>query len=225
MNDIAVDTEHFPGSDWDVVAPESLGIDPQRLAGATEEIFTIDKRYGFLVAKNGRIVHEHYLRDASATNPIYSVTKGFGATLIGIAQQQGILHVDDPVSEWLPVHHPDITDDATIKHLLNMTAGRSPAGSWWQYNSNEILNSLTGILWLAAGIPPVEFYEKYLRAPLNLSFEWPSNSKGWVRLAVRDRCPLSRQPTAILHAWVCSGFAAATGAANRWWMRHSFRTV
>lgn len=190
MNDIATSKDGFPGSEWDLAEPASEGIDPNKLDKATREIFAIDKRYGFLVARQGRIIHEHYLRDAAATNPIFSVTKGLGATLIGIAQHQGLLHVEDPVSDWLPVHHPDIAEDARIKHLLNMTASRSPAGSWWAYNSNEILNSLTGILWLASGIPPVTFYEKYLRAPLGLSFEWPSNSRGWIQIGSQGPLPV-----------------------------------
>ncbi|MCB1691608.1 MAG: serine hydrolase [Pseudomonadales bacterium] len=190
MNDIAANQRVFPGTEWALATPESMGIDAGKLARATEEIFTIDKRFGFLVAKHGRIVHEHYLRDASATNKIFSATKGLGATLIGIAQAQGILHVDDLVSDWLPVHHPDIAEGAQIRHLLNMTASKSPAGSWWQYNSAEILNSLTGILWLASGMPPVRFYEKYLRAPLGLSFEWPSNNKGWIQIGSQGPLPV-----------------------------------
>lgn len=190
MNDVATASVYFPGPVWETATPESMGLNADALARATREIFTIDKRYGFLVASHGKIVHEHYLRDASATNHIFSVTKGWGATLIGIAQQHGMLHVDDPVTDWLPVHHPDIASDARIKHLLNMTASKSPAGSWWQYNSAEILNSLTGILWLASGMPPAAFYEKYLRAPLQLSFEWPSNSRGWIQIGSRGPLPV-----------------------------------
>ncbi|HKI74610.1 MAG TPA: serine hydrolase, partial [Pseudomonadales bacterium] len=190
MNDVSSTEGHFPAAEWETAAPESVGLDADRLERATREIFTIDKRFGFLVARQGKIVHEHYLRDASATNKIYSVTKGWGATLIGIAAQRGLLHVDDYVRDWLPVHHPDIAEDAQIKHLLNMTASRSPAGSWWQYNSNEILNSLTGILWLASGMPPVEFYEKYLRSALQLSFEWPSNPRGWIQIGSQGPLPV-----------------------------------
>ncbi len=183
----------FPESEWRLGHPEDYGLDPARLEKATREIFSIDKRYGFLLVKEGVLVHEQYLRNAEATNEIFSLTKGLGVTLVGIAQRKGLLHVDDLVSDWLPVRHPDISEDARIKHLLNMTASRSPAGSWWEYNSAEILNSVPGILWLATGIPPSEFYERYLRGPVGLSFEWPSNDRGWIQIG-------SLGPLAVIRA-------------------------
>ena len=64
---------------------------------------------------------------------------------------------------------------------------------WWQYNSAEILNSLTGILWLTSGMPPVEFYRKTLRKELGLSFDWPSNEKGWIQIG-------SQGPLAVIEA-------------------------
>ena len=180
----------FPDNDWLIEAPEAHDLDRARLDQATRAIFAIEKRCGFLVVKDGVIVHEHYERDATATNHIFSLTKGLGATLVGIAQQQGLLNLDDLVSTWLPVHHPDIAEGAQIKHLLNMTASRSPVGSWWQYNSAEILNSVPAILWQASGMPPVEFYERYLRAPLGLSFQWPSNARGWVQIGSQGPLPV-----------------------------------
>lgn len=180
----------FPGADWACAAPEALGLDRGRLDRATREIFAIDKRYGLLVVKDGVIVHEHYLRNAAATNPIYSLTKGLGATLVGIAERRGELRLDDAVSDWLPVHHPDIAAGAQIGHLLNMTASREPLGSWWQYNSNEILNSVPGILWLASGLTPLEFYRERLRAPLQLGFDWPHNGRGWIQIGSQGPLPV-----------------------------------
>jgi len=189
MNDFT-EGAHFPGTEWDHADPRDAGIDPERLQRATDAIFAIEKRYGFLVAQGGRIVHEHYARGPAATNPIFSVTKGWGATLVGVAEAKGLLSVDDPVRDWLPVHHPDIAKDATLLNLLNMTAGREPAGSWWQYNSNEILNSLTGIVWLASGMPPVEFFRQYLKIPMQLSFDWPANPRGWIQIGSQGPLPV-----------------------------------
>ena len=180
----------FPDVEWRTAPPEAHGLDAGTLETATRQIFEIEKRYGFLVVKNGVVVHEHYSRGAHSTNHIFSLTKGLGATLVGIAQRQGLLHVEDLVADWLPVRHPDIADGARIKHLLNMTASRSPVGSCWQYNSAEILKSVPAILWHASGMPPVEFYERYLRAPLGLSFAWPSNARGWIQIGSRGPLPV-----------------------------------
>ena len=181
---------NYPDSQWDTGVPEDFGLDSARLKAAVDEIYGIEKRYGVLVIKDGVIIHEKYRRGANAVNKIFSLTKGFGATLIGIAQQQGMLSVHDKISDWLPVHHPEITADAEIRHVLNMTASEAPAGNRWRYNSNFILNSLTGILWLASGRTPVEFYREFLKEPLQLSFDWPSNPRGWIQIGSQGPLPV-----------------------------------
>jgi hypothetical protein len=55
----------FPGSEWTIEPPEAQGLDPERLKAAASEVFEVQKRYGFLVAKGGVIVHETYARDAA----------------------------------------------------------------------------------------------------------------------------------------------------------------
>ena len=54
-------------------------------------------------------------------------------------------------------------------------ASRAPVGSFWEYNSGSILNSVPNILWLASGMTPHAFYEELLRTPLGLGFDWPHN--------------------------------------------------
>ncbi|MEM7366011.1 MAG: serine hydrolase [Pseudomonadota bacterium] len=183
-------TTDFPGVDWETAEPEEMGMDAATLASVADTIFDIETRYGFLVVKRGRVVYERYKRDVNATNHIFSVTKGLGATLIGIAEHQGLLSTSDRIADWLPVHHPDIAPDAQIRHVLNMTAGSEPAGTHWAYNSNYILNSLTGILWLASGMSPASFYEKNLKQPIQLSFDWPSNDKGWIQIGSQGPLPV-----------------------------------
>ena len=180
----------FPDHKWAIDRPEAHGLDSGLVTKAADEIFAIPKRYGVLVVKDGVIVHEKYERDASATNRIFSITKGFGATLIGIAAQQGFLSVNDRICDWLLVFHPEISPDAEIRHILNMSASRQPAGSWWEYNSNFILNSLTGLLWLASGRTPVAFYNEFLKAPLHLNFDWPANEKGWIQIGSQGPLPV-----------------------------------
>ena len=209
MNDARTDGNVFPDREWDTAQPEDHGLDSEKIEAAAAEIFTIEKRYGFLLVKDGVILHERYKRDAAATNHIFSVTKGLGATLVGIAQQQGMLHVNDLVSDWLPVHHADIAEGAEIRHLLNMTASRTPVGSWWQYNSAEILNSMTGILWLASGSTPHQFYTERLRQPLGLDFDWPCNERGWIQIGSQGPLPVieasHRDMARLGHLWLNRG--------------------
>jgi len=97
----------FPGMDWNVEAPEDHGLDAGRLADAAKAVGEIERRYGFLVIKSGAVVHETYYEgDAASKYHTFSITKGFGATLVGIALTQGCLTAKDLIWDWLPSPPP-----------------------------------------------------------------------------------------------------------------------
>src|SRR3954451_22099253 len=103
--------------DWAEMSPRDAGLDPAKLAQAAAAARRIETRFGFLVVKDGAIVHETYYEgDATSRHKVFSITKGFGASLVGIAQTKGLLNVKDKVFDWLPIHHPDIKDGATVEH-------------------------------------------------------------------------------------------------------------
>jgi CubicO group peptidase (beta-lactamase class C family) len=177
--------------DWPVCSPESAGLDPAKLAAATEAVRRIDTRCGFLIVKDGAIVHETYFEgNADTRHKVFSITKGFGASLVGIAQTKGLLDVKDKVFDWLPIHHPDIKADATIEHILAMTAAGDVERNTYQYTSGPILNSLPNILWLATGRSPAQFYDEELAAPLGLTMVWPRTAKGWMQIGNRGPMPV-----------------------------------
>jgi CubicO group peptidase (beta-lactamase class C family) len=177
----------FPGESWETSSPEAHGLDAAKLARAAEAVRSIEERYGFLVVKNGVIVHESYfLGDQDSLYPIYSAAKSFASTLVGIAQTKGLLNVKDKVADWMPIHQPGIAEGATIEHVLTMTAAGEPPGSRFHYASgSNNLNILPNILWLASGMSPYEFYRQELAAPLHLSLEWPHTEKGWLQIGTQ----------------------------------------
>ena len=177
--------------DWAEMSPRDAGLDPAGLAQAAAAVRRIETRYGFLVVKDGAVVHETYYQgDATSRHKVFSITKGFGASLVGIAQSKGYLSVKDKVSDWLPVHHPDIKDGATIEHILAMTAAGDPGRNTYQYTSGPILNSLPNILWLASGRSPARFYDEELAAPLGLTLTWPRTARGWMQIGNRGPMPV-----------------------------------
>ena len=181
----------FPNGDWELESPAAHGLDASLLDNAASEVAQVTERYGLLVVKDGVIVFETYYRgDAGSRWPIFSLTKGFGAALTGIAQTRGWLDVKDQVSDWLPYHTPDIVEGATIEHLLSMTAGHAPLGSTYAYTSGPILNTLPNILWEAAGMPPRDLYAEHLAGPLELEMAWPSTAKGWMQIGNRGPMPV-----------------------------------
>ncbi|MCJ8168696.1 serine hydrolase domain-containing protein [Atopomonas sediminilitoris] len=76
-----------------------------------------------LVIKDGEIVYERYAGENSAQTPhlLWSVSKSVWATVLGVAQQQGVLSLDQSVSEHYPPlkAHPQIT----YRHLLHWASG------------------------------------------------------------------------------------------------------
>ncbi len=181
----------FPKAEWEVASPDAFGLDAAKLDAAAAAVRGVEERFGFLVVKGGVIVHEtYYSGDRHSKYRTFSVTKGYGSSLVGIAQTRGLLNVKDHVTDWLPYHHPDIKEGATIEHILSMTAGHDPVGSTYQYTSGPILNTLPNILWLASGMPPHRFYEQELAAPLGLSLTWPQTGRGWFQIGNRGPMPV-----------------------------------
>jgi CubicO group peptidase (beta-lactamase class C family) len=181
----------FPGAEWKVESPEAHGLSTEKLIAAAEDVKKIEKRWGFLVVKDGVIVHETYWGgDKDTKGKVFSVTKGFGASLIGIAQSQGKLNVKDKVSDWLPIHHPDIKAGATIENVLAMTAAGDPEQHKFAYTSGPILNTLPNILQLATGRTPAEFYDTELAKPLGLTCTWPRTEKGWMQIGNQGPMPV-----------------------------------
>jgi CubicO group peptidase (beta-lactamase class C family) len=116
--------------------------------------------YGMLMLHNGKIVKEQYWNGWDKTNryPLNSAYKSIVATVTGIAQQEGLLNINDRTSKYLgtgwttaPLAKENLI---TIKHQLTMTTGlnenvpddncitpacltyRADAGtSWYYYNA------------------------------------------------------------------------------------------
>jgi len=81
----------------------------------------------FLVARDGELVYEGYFNDSDreATQTSFSAAKSFASTLVGIAESEGLLALDDPVT----THIPELLDrderfaDISIGDLIAMSSG------------------------------------------------------------------------------------------------------
>jgi CubicO group peptidase (beta-lactamase class C family) len=81
-----------------------------------------------IIEVDGHTVFEHYYRgSASDTSNVFSATKSFVGTLIGIALADGSLRsVDQTLGELLPAYAADMEPEEaaiTLRQLLTMTAG------------------------------------------------------------------------------------------------------
>ena len=81
---------------------------------------------GLLVLKDGKIVHERYLRGADQSSRLtsWSMAKSVVSTLIGLAKAQGkIRSLQDKVSVYVPELAGSAYGDARIVDLLQMSSG------------------------------------------------------------------------------------------------------
>ena len=82
------------------------------------------------VEQGGRLLYESYLPGWSASTPhkIYSGTKSFVAVAALIAQQEGLLRLDEKASDTLTEWRGDARRSITIAQLLSHTSGLDPDG-------------------------------------------------------------------------------------------------
>jgi CubicO group peptidase (beta-lactamase class C family) len=122
---------YFPPNNpgvWDTLSPASLGWCQPKIDSLYLFLDSSDTR-AFILLKDGRIVLEQYFNGHTAGDFWYwaSAGKTLTATLVGIAQQEGWLHISDTSQHYLGQGwtncSPGQEEKITIRHQLTMTSG------------------------------------------------------------------------------------------------------
>jgi CubicO group peptidase (beta-lactamase class C family) len=121
----------WPTQGWRTTTPEEQGMDSGQLTQMLVEVEQKDlDLHSLLVIRHGAIVSETYFGAYHADTPhvLYSVTKSFIATLVGIAIDRGLIDtVDHPVLDYFPdiaIKEPNpLRETMKLEHLLTMTTG------------------------------------------------------------------------------------------------------
>jgi len=146
----------------------------------------------FMVLHDGKIVMEEYFDDHSATNPWYwaSAGKTLTTTIVGIAQEEGLIHIDDKVSDYLGTGWTSAAADKealiTNKHLLSMNSGLddslgdgvSPsnlqyvadAGTRWAYHNVYV--KLQDVVAAASDQNWSDYFNAALRDKIGMTGTW-----------------------------------------------------
>ena len=126
----APEPTYFPAARWRTASPESQGIDSQALTAAIDQI--LQRQLGIhslLVIRHGYVVLDAYFYpyDSATPHDLASVTKTITSTLTGVAVNQGVLKLDQPVLSFFPKESPEHPDDrkqkVTVGNLLRMESG------------------------------------------------------------------------------------------------------
>jgi CubicO group peptidase (beta-lactamase class C family) len=128
--------KYWPTNGWRTSTPEAQGMDSRKLA---QVIDAVNEQklglYSFLVIRNGYIVSENYWFSGQETKrEIYSCTKSFTSTLVGIAIDKGYIDgVNHRVLDFFPGQEFENQDalkaKMTLDDLLTMRSGLD-----WQEN-------------------------------------------------------------------------------------------
>ena len=117
--------------------PELEGVDSARLAEFTNRFFSLRWTHGLVVARHGRIVAECYrdLCSASDRHQLFSLSKSFTSSAVGIALGEGLVpSLDAPVASFFPeFDSPKVSEHmrrVTLRNLLTMGMGRASCGLW-----------------------------------------------------------------------------------------------
>jgi CubicO group peptidase (beta-lactamase class C family) len=117
----------FPGKDLQTAVPESQGVDSAVLNSALDYFNNNSHGTGsseMVIVRNGYIIRQG--ESADAFHSLYSGTKAFTTTVMGLLIQQGVISsVENPVINYLPDlddEYPEYAD-ITFKHLASFTSG------------------------------------------------------------------------------------------------------
>jgi CubicO group peptidase (beta-lactamase class C family) len=118
----------FPGVDWQTVTPESQDIDSALLNQAVNYLTNQSNENGtdeLMIIRNGYVVYQG--SDTERVHPVWSVTKAFLSTSMGLLSDDNLLSPNDYAYQSVPVllqQYPQ----ATLGHFASFTSGYDAEG-------------------------------------------------------------------------------------------------
>jgi CubicO group peptidase (beta-lactamase class C family) len=126
----AVCTAADPASALPRSSPESQGVSSSAVLAFVEAADkSIDALHSFMLVRHGHVVAEGWWSpyDANAPHALYSLSKSFTSTAVGMAVAEGKLSVDDEVLKFFPDDAPEQPSDKLkamrVSDLLRMSTG------------------------------------------------------------------------------------------------------
>jgi CubicO group peptidase (beta-lactamase class C family) len=192
---------YFPpvtGSTWETITPSSLGWNETELSNLYTYLQQKDTR-AFIILKNGKIAVEKYFGSFTADSNWYwaSAGKTMTAMLVGIAQQEGLLNINDRSSKYLGTGWTSLPlakeNLITVRHQLTMTTGlddnvqpdndctspsclvfKSDAGTRWAYH-NAPYTLLDKVIESASSATYNSYFQQKIRDKTGMNGLWIRN--------------------------------------------------
>jgi CubicO group peptidase (beta-lactamase class C family) len=175
---------------WENKTIASLGWN-QNAVQPLKDFLTQKNTKAFIVLVNGRIVMEEYLNGHSATTDWEwnSAGKTLIATTSGIAQQEGLLNINNKASDYLGANWTSMPlakeNLITVKNLLTMTAGNddtkqlmikanltyvTDASTRWAYSN--IFQKLTDVVAAASNKTFDNYFNEKIKNKIGMDGYW-----------------------------------------------------
>jgi CubicO group peptidase (beta-lactamase class C family) len=195
-------------------SPEAEGISSSAILAFVEAVekhaAPLDALHGMMLLRHGSVVAEGWWAPYGPQHPhsLYSLSKSFTSTAIGLAVSEGRLSVDDPVLKFFPADAPAQPSDhlkaMRVRHLLSMNTGHHEdttghvfsekddnwpktflslrvehePGSWFVYNTAATY-MLSAIITRLTGISLLEYLQPRLFEPLGIEgATWETDPRG-----------------------------------------------
>lgn len=195
-------TELIPFT-FEKASPESVGIPTASIADFERRLREENVGHqGYMLYRRGKLVAESIAEPYRSCDKrhVYSVSKSWTSTAIGIAADEGLISLEDRLIDFFPELLPETVSDnlaaMRIKHLLSMNTGhqtdtlgrvasREPGwakrflslpvenlpGTHFAYNSTATY-MLSAIITRVTGMRMVDYLRARLFAPLGISGVW-----------------------------------------------------
>ncbi|HLK56917.1 MAG TPA: serine hydrolase [Chthonomonadaceae bacterium] len=127
--------------------PETVGISPEAILAfihAVEQ--SVGGLHSFMLLRHGQVAAEGWWTPYAPASPhmLFSLSKSFTSTAVGLAIAEGHLHVEDAVTSFFPDSLPSPVSEnlaaMQVRHLLSMSTGHDkdatgpttaqPEGDW-----------------------------------------------------------------------------------------------
>jgi CubicO group peptidase (beta-lactamase class C family) len=114
------------------VFPEEVGIPSGSIQDLLDLLESCDhsEPHGIMIMRHGKVCAEGWWAPYGALVPhaLFSLTKTYTATAVGIAYTQGLLHPDDRILDYFPefrqVDPGEYIKELRLRDLLNMSSGK-----------------------------------------------------------------------------------------------------
>lgn len=184
---------YFPSNSsttWETKSMSSLGWNTAAVQ-PLKDYLNEKHTKSFMILVNGRIVMEEYFNGHTATDTWEwnSAGKTLVATTTGIAQQEGLLSINDKASDYLGTEWTSMPlakeNLITIRSLLTMTSGNddtrqymikpnityvADAGTRWAYSN--IFQKLTDVIAAASATPFETYFNDKIKNKIGMDGFW-----------------------------------------------------